>query len=65
MFFGPLAGVDLDSAPDPSTILLLSSKIVRKTLILTVLWLLLDSLSLNNDVNVPAKSNKQTNFFLN
>ncbi len=65
MFFGSLGGVESDSAPDPSIILLLSSKIERKTLILTVLWLLLDSLSLNSDVNVPTKSNKQTNFFLN
>ncbi len=41
------------------------AKIARKTLILTVLWLLLDFLSLKNDVNVPFKSNKQKNFFLN
>jgi len=39
-------------------ILLSSSKIVRKTLIPTVLWLLVDFLSLKNDVNVPSKSNK-------
>ncbi len=38
------------------------AKIVRKTLIPTVLWLLLDFLSLKNDVNVPSKSNKQKNF---
>ncbi len=38
------------------------AKIVRKTRILTVLWLLLDFLSLKNDVNVPSKSNKQKNF---
>ncbi len=37
------------------------AKIVRKTLIFTVLWLLLDFLSLKNDVNVPSKSNKQVN----
>ncbi len=36
-------------------------KTVRKTLISTVLWLLLNFLSLENDVNVPC--NKQ-NFFL-
>ncbi len=41
------------------------AKIVRKTLIPTVLWLLLDFLSLKNDVNVPSKSNKQKNFFYN
>ncbi len=38
-------------------------KIVRKTLIPTLLWLLLDFLSLENDVNVPSKSNKQKNVF--
>ncbi len=37
------------------------AKKVRKTLIPTVLWLLLDFLSLKNDVNVPSKSNKQKN----
>ncbi len=31
------------------------AKIVRKTLISTVLWLLYDFLSLKNDVNVPLK----------
>ncbi len=35
------------------------AKIVRKTLIYTVLWLLYDFLSLKNDVNVTSKSNKQ------
>ncbi len=54
-------GVDTD----PSIIPLLSSKIVRNTLILTVLWLLLDFLSLKTDVNVPSKSNKQKNFVKN
>ncbi len=39
------------------------AKIVRKTLISTVLWLLYAFLSLKNDVNVPSKSNKQK-FFL-
>jgi hypothetical protein len=39
------------------------ANIIRKTLIPTVLWLLLDFLSLKNDVNVPSKSNKQKNFF--
>jgi hypothetical protein len=37
------------------------AKTVRKTLIPTVLWLLLDFLSLKNDVIVPSKSNKQKN----
>ncbi len=32
------------------------AKIVRKTLIPTVLWLLFDFLSLKNDVNIPSKS---------
>ncbi len=42
---------------------ILLSKIVRKTkMILTVLWLLLDFLSLKNDVNVHWKNNKQKNF---
>ncbi len=41
------------------------AKILRKTLILTVMLLLFDFLSLKNDVNVPSKSKKQKNFFLN
>ncbi len=53
-------GVDPDL--DPSIILLSSRKIVRKTLILTVLRLLFDFLSLKNDVNVPSKSNMQKIF---
>jgi hypothetical protein len=40
------------------------AKKVRKTLILTVLLLLLDFLSLKNDVNVPSKSHKQKNFIV-
>jgi hypothetical protein len=44
-------------------ILLSSSKIVRKTLIPTVFWLLYDILSLKNDVNVPSKRNKEKNFW--
>jgi hypothetical protein len=39
------------------------AKIVRKTLIPTVLGLLLDFLSLKNDVDVPSRRNKQNNFF--
>ncbi len=45
-----------DPNQDPST-----SKIVRKTLIPTVLRLLFDFLSLKNYVNVPSISNKQKN----
>ncbi len=41
------------------------AKIVRKTLISTVFWLLFDFLSLKNDVNVPSKSHKQKNLFKN
>ncbi len=45
------------------------AKIVRKTLISTVLWLLFDFLSLENDVNVPSKStvpviSRKTFFYL-
>jgi hypothetical protein len=40
------------------------AKIVRKTLIPTFLRLLLDFLTLKNDVNVPSKSNNQKNYFL-
>ncbi len=51
---GPLVrGKDLD----PIKI----KKIVRKTLIPTVFWLLFDFLSLKNDVNVHSKSNEQKN----
>ncbi len=46
-------------------ILLSLRKIVRKTLISTVLWLLFDLLPLKNDVKVPSKSNKQKHFSLN
>jgi hypothetical protein len=35
------------------------AKIVRKTLIPSILVTLVDFLSLKNDVNVPSKSNKQ------
>jgi hypothetical protein len=53
----------VDPDPDPSIILLSSSKIVRKTFILTVLLPLLDFLSLKNEVNVPSKRNKHKNVF--
>ncbi len=53
----------MDPDPDPSIILLLSSKNSKKNLIPTVLRLLLDFLSLKNYLNVPSKSNKQKNFF--
>jgi hypothetical protein len=35
------------------------AKIIRKTLISAVLWLLFDFFSLKNDVNVTSKGNKQ------
>jgi hypothetical protein len=41
------------------------AKTVRKTLILTVLCLLVDFLSLKNYVNVPSKSKKQKFFYKN
>jgi hypothetical protein len=44
--------------PGPS-----EAKIVRKTLISTVLRLLFDFLFLKNDVNGPSKSNMQKNLF--
>ncbi len=50
----------MDPYPDPSSF---SKKIVRKTLIPTVLWLLFDFLPLKNNVKVPSKSNMQKNFF--
>ncbi len=40
------------------------AKIVRKTLIPTVLLLLFDFLFLKNDVNVPSESNMKKNFLL-
>jgi hypothetical protein len=46
---------------DPLSSFYHQAKILRKTLIPTLLWLLLDFLSLKNDVNaviVPTKSNK-------
>jgi hypothetical protein len=55
----------LDPDPDPcsqrygSGSFYHQSKIVRKTLISTPLWLLFDFLALEIDVNVPSKSNKQ------
>ncbi len=45
---------------DPSIIK--QKKIVRKTVIPTVFRLLHDFLTLNKDVNVASKSNKQNNF---
>ncbi len=39
------------------------AKIVRKTLIPTVLWLLYEFLTLKNDVTVPSKRNKQKKIF--
>jgi hypothetical protein len=40
------------------------AKIVRKTLIPTVLLLVCDFLSLKNDVNVPSKKQCKTTFFV-
>jgi hypothetical protein len=51
--------------PDLSIILRNQAKKVRKNSIPTVLRLLLNFLSLKNDVNVFSKSNKQNNFFCN
>jgi hypothetical protein len=50
--------VDPAPDPDPSIILLLSSKIVRKTIVLTVCDSFFGLLFLKNDVNVPSKSRK-------
>ncbi len=58
MFFGLLDLLVRGTDPDPDR----QAKIVRKTLIPTVLWLIFDFLSLKNDVNVHSKSNKQKNF---
>ncbi len=41
-----------------------NAKLVRKTLIPTILWLFLTFLSLENYVNVPSKSNKQKKIVL-
>ncbi len=41
------------------------AKIVSKTLIPTILWILSDFLSLKNDVNVPSKRIKQNIFYTN
>ncbi len=49
----------MDPDPDLSIILLPSSKNSKKTLIPTVLWLLLDFLSSKNDINVPPKGKKE------
>jgi hypothetical protein len=54
-------GMDPDPAPAPDP----ASNPDPLSSIPTVLWLLLDFLSLKNDVNVPSKSNKQKFFFLN
>ncbi len=65
MFLGLL---DPDPNPlvrctDPDPYMYHQAKLVRKTLIPTVLLLLFDFLSLKNDVNVISKSYK-LNFFL-
>jgi hypothetical protein len=48
---------------DPDPALDHQAKIVRKTLIPTVLWLLYNFLSLKNYVNLASKSNKQKSIF--
>jgi hypothetical protein len=51
--------------PDPETDPSISKqKYEEKYSIPTVLWLVLDFLSLKNDVNVPSKTNKQKKFFI-
>ncbi len=58
MFLGLLGpdplvrGIDPDPAPDPSIIY---AKLVRKSLISTVLWLPINFLPLKNDVKVPSQ----------
>jgi hypothetical protein len=51
--------------PDPDPYLYHQEKIVRKTLIPTVLCLLLDFLSLKNDVNLPSKVISKKTLFKN
>jgi hypothetical protein len=56
-------GMDLD--PDPSIIFLSSSKNSKQTLDSYCFVTSFGLLILKNDVNVPSKSKKQKNFFLN
>ncbi len=69
IFFGPPGSGSLFinqrywSGSDPGSFYH-QAKIVKETLIPTVLWLLVDFLSVENNVNVPSKSNKQKNIFL-
>ncbi len=72
LWLAKISVADPDLNPDPSDTYVLGApgsgsfylqaKIVRKTLIPTVLWLLFDFLSLKNDVNVLSKSNKQKTY---
>ncbi len=57
MFLG-LPSPDPFRCTDPD-LSIMKQKILRKTFILTVLWLLFDFLSLKNDVNVLAKREEQ------
>jgi hypothetical protein len=59
MFLGVPDPDPLVRGTDPDPALEHQAKIVRKTLIPTVLWLLYDFLSLRQDVNLASKSNKQ------
>ncbi len=62
--FGPPESKSISQKdPDLAPYLYQQAKIVRKTLIPTVLRLLFDFLSLKNYVNVHSKSIKQKNFF--
>jgi hypothetical protein len=71
VFFGlpdpdPLVrGMDADPALDPVRLLLSSCKNNKKNLESYYFVTLFDFLFLKNNVNVPSKSNKQKNFFLN
>jgi hypothetical protein len=59
MFLGLLDPNSLVRVVDPDHPSIIKQKKIRETLILTALWLLLDFLSLKNDVNVRSKSKKQ------
>ncbi len=61
MFLGLADPLVRGTDPDPDPFII-KQKTVRKALIPTVLWRPYDFLSLQIDVNVPTKSNKQKNF---
>ncbi len=64
-FFSRISGSGSRSQRHGSGSFFHQAKIKRKTLIPSVCLLLFDFLFLKNDVNVPSKSIKQKNFFLN